>query len=87
MKEVIKEVIKKPLVKVFLIIILAFGLVEVITDFTKSEKETMNHSIGGYVNSPIPTFGEVVQGGEFQKGDGEYLYEGRTRKFLKERSG
>ncbi|MGM0842262.1 MAG: hypothetical protein ACQEWE_16115 [Bacillota bacterium] len=70
MKNGIKEVIKKPRVRVLLIIILVFGLVEVITDFTKSEKESMNHSIGGYVNSPIPTFGEVVQGGNSRRGTG-----------------
>ncbi len=65
-----KEVIKKPWVKIILIIILVFGLVEVITDLTKSEKESMNNSIGGYANSSIPVFAEVVQGGNYRKGTG-----------------
>lgn len=70
MKEMLKEVIKKRRVRIFFLIILAFGLVEVVTDFTKSKKETMNNSTGGYVNSPIPTFGEVVQGGNYRRGTG-----------------
>jgi hypothetical protein len=65
-----REVVNKPWIKLLMVIILVFGLVEVITDLTKSKKETMNNSIGGYVNSPIPVFADVVHGGNYRRGTG-----------------
>jgi hypothetical protein len=65
-----REVVNKPWIKLLLVIVLVFGLVEVVTDLTKSKKETMNNSTGGYVNNPIPVFADVVQGGNYRRGTG-----------------
>jgi hypothetical protein len=70
MKEMIMEILKKPWVRVILVLMLVYGMVEVVTDFTKSEKETMHNSIGGYTNSKIPVFADVVQGGNYRRGSG-----------------
>ena len=64
------KVLQKPWVRIVLVLILVFGLVEVITDLTKTKKETMINSIGGYVNSSIPVFSDVVHNGNYYRGTG-----------------
>ncbi|MDX8346141.1 hypothetical protein [Rossellomorea sp. YZS02] len=71
MKELIIEVLKKPWIRILLVFILVFGLVEVVTDLTKSKTESMHNSVGGYSVTSIQTFGGVVDAGSYRRGTGK----------------